>query len=197
MATKNIKKTETEKTERKVRERKRDLTEREKVAIIAFVADSTITFEEAYKISRDSSYKEIKDKDKRAVANNWWRQGRIKNFVKNQQIKFNAIVEEKAKELLNNENWRKSQIGKMNENTGNLDFTDRGTFINFLSDQVNALDNEDPLKKDYLKMISDNLQFKTNAFDRNDDDIQRFYTPLHCRECKLYRAQKEKGQKGE
>jgi hypothetical protein len=190
MTVKNIKKKDTEKTERKKRERKRDLTDREKVAIIAFVADSTITFEDAYKISRDTSYKEIKDKDKRAVANNWWRQQRIMNFVKNQQIKFNAIIEEKAKELLKNEKWRKSQIGEINEKTGNLDFTDRNTFINFLSDQVNSLDDEDPLKKDYLKMISDNLQFKTNAFDKNVDDIQRFYTPLHCRECKLYQKQK-------
>lgn len=190
MTVKNIKKQENEKTERKKRERKRDLTDREKVAIIAFVADSTITFEDAYKISRDTSYKEIKDKDKRAVANNWWRQQRIMNFVKNQQIKFNAIIEEKAKELLKNEKWRKSQIGEINEKTGNLDFTDRNTFINFLSDQVNSLDDEDPLKKDYLKMISDNLQFKTNAFDKNEDDIQRFYTPLHCRECKLYQKQK-------
>jgi hypothetical protein len=190
MTVKNIKKKDTEKTERKKRERKRDLTDREKVAIIAFVADSTITFEDAYKISRDTSYKEIKDKDKRAVANNWWRQQRIMNFVKNQQIKFNAIIEEKAKELLKNEKWRKSQIGEINEKTGNLDFTDRNTFINFLSDQVNSLDDEDPLKKDYLKMISDNLQFKTNAFDKNEDDIQRFYTPLHCRECKLYQKQK-------
>lgn len=190
MTVKNIKKKDTEKTERKKRERKRDLTDREKVAIIAFVADSTITFEDAYKISRDTSYKEIKDKDKRAVANNWWRQQRIMNFVKNQQIKFNAIIEEKAKELLKSEKWRKSQIGEINEKTGNLDFTDRNTFINFLSDQVNSLDDEDPLKKDYLKMISDNLQFKTNAFDKNEDDIQRFYTPLHCRECKLYQKQK-------
>jgi hypothetical protein len=190
MTVKNIKKKDTEKTERKKRERKRDLTDREKVAIIAFVADSTITFEDAYKISRDTSYKEIKDKDKRAVANNWWRQQRIMNFVKNQQIKFNAIIEEKAKELLKNEKWRKSQIGEINEKTGNLDFTDRNTFINFLSDQVNSLDDEDPLKKDYLKMISDNLHFKTNAFDKNEDDIQRFYTPLHCRECKLYQKQK-------
>jgi len=190
MTAKNIKKKDTEKTERKKRERKRDLTDREKVAIIAFVADSTITFEDAYKISRDTSYKEIKDKDKRAVANNWWRQQRIMNFVKNQRIKFDAIVEEKAKELLKNEKWRKSQIGEINEKTGNLDFTDRNTFINFLSDQVNSLDDEDPLKKDYLKMISDNLQFKTNAFDKNEDDIQRFYTPLHCRECKLYQKQK-------
>lgn len=190
MTVKDIKKKDTEKTERKKRERKRDLTDREKVAIIAFVADSTITFEDAYKISRDTSYKEIKDKDKRAVANNWWRQQRIMNFVKNQQIKFNAIIEEKAKELLKNEKWRKSQIGEINEKTGNLDFTDRNTFINFLSDQVNSLDDEDPLKKDYLKMISDNLQFKTNAFDKNEDDIQRFYTPLHCRECKLYQRQK-------
>lgn len=190
MTVKDIKKKDTEKTERKKRERKRDLTDREKVAIIAFVADSTITFEDAYKISRDTSYKEIKDKDKRAVANNWWRQQRIMNFVKNQRIKFDAIVEEKAKELLKNEKWRKSQIGEINEKTGNLDFTDRNTFINFLSDQVNSLDDEDPLKKDYLKMISDNLQFKTNAFDKNEDNIQRFYTPLHCRECKLYQKQK-------
>lgn len=190
MTAKDIKKKDTEKTERKKRERKRDLTDREKVAIIAFVADSTITFEDAYKISRDTSYKELKDKDKRAVANNWWRQQRIMNFVKNQRIKFDAIVEEKAKELLKNEKWRKSQIGEINEKTGNLDFTDRNTFINFLSDQVNSLDDDDPLKKDYLKMISDNLQFKTNAFDKNEDDIQRFYTPLHCRECKLYQKQK-------
>ena len=197
MTAKNIKKTEPEKTERKKRERKRDLTDREKVAIIAFVVDSTITFEDAYKISRDSSYRELKDKDKRMVANNWWRQERIKNYVKNEQIRFNAIVEEKAKELLKNEKWRKKQIGEMNEKTGNLDFTDRNTFINFLSDQVNTLGDEDPLKKDYLKMISDNLQFKTNAFDKNEDDIQRFYTPLHCRECKLYLIQKNKEPKGE
>lgn len=169
--------------------KKRTVSEREKAILTAYVFDETIDFELAYKLAREGSYKELLSLDKRQLAQRWINQERIKKYIKQQKTKLDAILDEKAKKLLEDEEWRKNQIGQIDEETGYVDFTDRQTFINYLSHLANTTTDE-VLRKDILKMISDNLQFKTNAFDKNEDDIQRFYTPLHCRECKLYQKQK-------
>lgn len=66
-----------------------------------------------------------------------------------------------------------------------IDFKNREEFINYLNLQVNAC-ADDKQRIDYLKMLADLQRYKEQKPDQNDD-IQRFYTPLTCSNCALYK----------
>lgn len=72
---------------------------------------------------------------------------------------------------------------------GNFDFTNRDEFLNYLNKAANNIKDERD-KREYLKMISDNLRFKEPDKHENTE-IQRFYTPLQCKDCILYQRKKD------
>lgn len=83
-----------------------------------------------------------------------------------------------------------------NDNKGNLqilerlevDFRDREQFLNFLNAEANRI-KDGKTRLDVLKMLSD-LQRMKEAENGKNGEIQRFYTPLQCRDCELYRKAK-------
>ena len=83
-----------------------------------------------------------------------------------------------------------------NDNDGNLqilpglevDFRDREQFLNFLNAEANRI-KDGKTRLDVLKMLSD-LQRMKEAENGKNGEIQRFYTPLLCSECVLYRKEK-------
>ena len=83
-----------------------------------------------------------------------------------------------------------------NDNYGNLqilpglevDFRDREQFLNFLNAEANRI-KDGKTRLDVLKMLSD-LQRMKEAENGKNGEIQRFYTPLQCRDCELYRKAK-------
>ena len=83
-----------------------------------------------------------------------------------------------------------------NDNNGNLqilpglevDFRDREQFLNFLNAEANRI-KDGKTRLDVLKMLSD-LQRMKEAENGKNGEIQRFYTPLLCRDCELYRKAK-------
>lgn len=85
---------------------------------------------------------------------------------------------------------------KENEKEGNgiqlkqIDFTNVGEFIKYLNNQANTITDESHRQK-YLSMLSDLLRFKESGTDKNTD-IQRFYIPLTCKDCQLYKDSKSK-----
>lgn len=80
-----------------------------------------------------------------------------------------------------------------NDNDGNLqilpglevDFRDREQFLNFLNAEANRI-KDGKTRLDVLKMLS-GLQRMKEAENGKNGEIQRFYTPLQCQECELYR----------
>jgi hypothetical protein len=69
-----------------------------------------------------------------------------------------------------------------------VDFRDREQFLNFLNAEANRI-KDGKTRLDVLKMLSD-LQRMKEAENGKNGEIQRFYTPLQCRDCELYRKAK-------
>lgn len=83
-----------------------------------------------------------------------------------------------------------------NDNDGNLqilpglevDFRDREQFLNFLNVEANRI-KDGKTRLDVLKMLSDLQRMKESENGKNGE-IQRFYMPLQCQDCVLYRKEK-------
>lgn len=71
-----------------------------------------------------------------------------------------------------------------------LNLLDRDVFLDEINKRANKV-TEEKEKREYLKMISDNLRYKDSENGENND-IQRFYTPILCQDCPLYQKEKEK-----
>lgn len=69
------------------------------------------------------------------------------------------------------------------------DYTDREQMLQALNEQANAA-TDDKTRLDILKLIS-SIQQYSQAPGREEEDIKRFYMPLKCLECSIYKAAKE------
>ena len=72
-----------------------------------------------------------------------------------------------------------------------LDLSKEGFALGKFSEEYANEIKDDKLRNDILKMLSDNLRYKDGENDENNE-IQRFYTPLLCKDCKLYQDQLSK-----
>lgn len=81
-------------------------------------------------------------------------------------------------------------LGDIVQRAGEVDFRDREQFLNFLNAEANRLSDR-KARLDVLKMLSD-LQRMKEAENGKNGEIQRFYTPLQCSDCELYRRERAK-----
>lgn len=141
-------------------------------AVIYYGLDRELSTLEIYKIC----YPEDNIKDLASKASSWKRGQRIA-----------AIFAEVRNEIKGREEEREKG-NKMDENGKPLpaiDFTNKAEFIKYLNHAANRI-TDDKLKNDILKMLSDHLDFKDESKRDESNQIQRFYLPLRCHDCKLY-----------
>ncbi len=123
----------------------------------------------------------------------------ITDFLKNKSKDEISDIWEKisSNDTTNGDKAEISHFGASdNDNDGNLqilqgvevDFRDREQFLNFLNAEANRI-KDGKTRLDVLKMLSD-LQRMKEAENGKNGEIQRFYTPLQCRDCELYRKAK-------
>lgn len=148
------------------------LTYQQIKAVIYYGLDRELSTLEIYRIC----YPEDNIKDLASKASSWKRGQRIA-----------AIFEEVRNELKGREEERKrgTKTGENGEVLPDIDFTDKGQFIQYLNNAANRI-TDDKLKNDILKMLSDHLDFKDESKRDESNQIQRFYLPLRCQDCKLY-----------
>jgi hypothetical protein len=76
-----------------------------------------------------------------------------------------------------------------------VDFTNRDEFIDFVAKKINLI-QDDKQKLDYMKILADLQQFKSPEKTDKKADIERFYMPLTCENCNLYKIGAENLAKG-
>ena len=120
-----------------------------------------------------------KEAGHRTAVTKWKADESVKKFWS----ELKAIDDVRISQLLEIELEKAKNEGA--DSPDGIDFTDLSQFIKFLNAQANTI-KDDRDKREYLKMLSDLLRFKESGQDKNDD-IYRFYMPLKCHDCPLYK----------
>lgn len=134
-------------------------------------------------------YNKLTDKSKGVTVSKWYNSQKIQEGIKI----YKSVQERKTNDLKNEiiagletETTNGSKEDDFIEKTN---FLDRDEFLQFLNSRANAI-KDDKLRNDILKMLSDNLRYKDTERDENNE-IQRFYTPVTCENCQIYNKCKD------
>lgn len=148
------------------------LTENQIRAFIYYGLDHDLSNTDIYKLC----YPDNKVTDIVSTASMWKRGKRVSAIFESVKNEIEGKREKEREELNASTNCNLSQ---------SVDFTDKGQFIQYLNNAANRI-TDDKLKNDILKMLSDHLDFKDENKRDDSNQIQRFYLPLRCQDCKLY-----------
>lgn len=165
------------------------LTDTERAAIRFYIntdcKDKSLIFKLAKGADR---YNRLSINSRRTTVYNWFSLPEVKEEIKK------AIAEEEKRK----EEFKKNYIcsgctlapqEQKPTKRNNTNFLDRDEFLQFLNDKANDI-QDDKLRNDILKMLSDNLRYKDTERDENNE-IMRFYIPLTCKDCKLYQDKRD------
>lgn len=135
-----------------------------------------------HKLTGNASDKTIYEK-----ASRWKNSGQAKEFLaglkKRDEIRIANQVEARISSM------EKGTYKPEEAELGNINFRNVDEFLSFANTQANLVKDEKD-RREYLKIISDLMRFKEGSQDK-DGDIQRFYVPVRCHECPLYKREEE------
>ena len=163
--------------------RKKELKPIEKAAIAYSFFEGVTNARELFAMCHDMSKYSDNEEVTRVRANSWRRSALVEEYYHTLEAKLehrvNTAVDSKLKIAREDPTYT----------PGTIDFTNLDEFLAEANKQANLLADEKD-KQFYLKTIADLMRFKEGSQDKNQD-IQRFYTPLLCRDCPLYQKEKE------
>ena len=161
-----------------------NITTREKAAILLHVSEPNINQLEIYKIGEDPErLKRLKDSTIKKESCIWINSERIQEAIKAvrlEQVRKEDRIREEERQKAEAEPTKEGRQPAITE----TNFLDRDEFLSFLNTRANEI-QDDKLRNDILKMLSDNLRYKDTERDENNE-IQRFYTPVICESCPIY-----------
>lgn len=122
-------------------------------------------------------------------ASRWRNSKPVQEYQTALQIQLQETIKRNAV-IFNDSKLEDGERETANTQTANkIDFANRDEFINYCIQAANRV-NDEKQRIDYLKMLADLQRYKeTNT--GTDGDIQRFYTPIKCSNCPLYKAKKK------
>lgn len=164
----------------------KDLTPAQQAAIYLHVVGGFNDWPELFQIAEGAErYNRLTDKSKRQTVSIYKRSDAINEGI--QELRYILSLKEKKiredeRKVLETETRKTEEGEPINEKTN---FLDRDEFLQFLNSRANAI-TDDKLRNDILKMLSDNLRYKDSERDENNE-IQRFYMPIICENCEIYK----------
>lgn len=174
---------------------------------------------EIYLLSRDKPVLKVPQSPNiKTTASAWSRQAKVQSFYQTERERLNIwiskLVDSETNERIRsyqsqNPNLEsESTAGDVGDNVSNegnegeakllglvkynknvINYSDRDTAIQALVTIANNA-KDDKTKLDTIKAISDLQQFKEQA-KKEVNEIKRFYMPLRCSECELYKRQRD------
>ena len=202
------------------------LTKRQKIIITYCAERNLTDWKEIYALSFDGKedyarsqvgfYKRASELKNSSAAIHLWDDAKFNQRQHEQEIreavideirknpeKFGFVPIEKAVKISDNtvvEDQQGTKEAEQNESFSRLrknyvDFTNRDEFIDFVAKKINLIE-DDKQKLDYMKILADLQQFKSPDKTDKKADIERFYMPLTCENCNLYRIGAENLAKG-
>ena len=162
----------------------RKLNDSERASLYFYLIEGVKDWERIYCIAvGEERFNNLTPNSKQANTSRWKRSARVQFGLGEIKKEFEER-ENKIKELAVNE-LGETETPKSKGKDIKTDFLNRDEFLQFLNVRANQI-TDDKLRNDILKMLSDNLRYKESDKEESNE-IQRFYTPMICKECPIYR----------
>lgn len=162
----------------------RKLNDSERASLYFYLIEGVKDWERVYCVAvGEERFNNLTPNSKQANTSRWKRSARVQFGLGEIKKEFEER-ERKIKEVAVNE-LGETETPKSKGKDIKTDFLNRDEFLQFLNVRANQI-TDDKLRNDILKMLSDNLRYKESDKEENNE-IQRFYTPMICKECPIYR----------
>lgn len=163
-----------------------NLTELEKAAIYYHVHSGCKDRNLIYQLANNPErFNKLSNSSKAVTVSRWFNRPEIQERIKLEIYNQEKTRQEERDKILSSVAVAAEPEGRQKASPEAVNFLDRDEFLKFLNARANEI-QDDKLRNDILKMLSDNLRYKDGENDENNE-IQRFYTPLTCNNCPLYR----------
>ena len=164
------------------------LNEKEKAAILLHIFEDRtgrgILFEIAEGENRANRLRPNENSYK-VTASKWFRSHKIQEGIKYYLNLLEEIKQKAIQDYINSLVEAEPGEGKKATQAKNaVNFLNPDEFLQFANDQANEITDEKE-RREYLKMIANLMNYKDS--DAESIDIQRFYTPIICQECEIYK----------
>ena len=161
-----------------------NLNEFERAALFYYVFSGSQNKPFIYQLARGlDSYNKLTDKSKKTITYNWFKSQPVRDYIKKLEFERERQKQEYEQNILNSVVTETTEPGTTKFAKTDVNFLDRDQFLEYLNQKANSQTDE-KLQNETLKMLSDNLRYKDGEQENNE--IQRFYTPLTCQNCEIY-----------
>lgn len=168
----------------------KELTILERCAISYMVFSGCKDRNTIYQLANNpDKFNKLSSNSKAVTVSRWFNRHEVQEFIRVETYNQEKQKQEEKNKILSSVAVEDPASLKPGQ-TENINFLDRDEFLQFLNSRANEI-TDDKLRNDILKMLSDNLRYKDGENDENNE-IQRFYTPLLCKDCQLYKAELDK-----
>ena len=189
-----------------------NLTDREKICItFAALQDLQglkISWPDLFMLSRNKAIDIVSKSRTPSQASTWKNSAAVQNYFNEVLESLHELIDSQKTKAINEYLIKKLETGKEGENSENgmtndeaggrvgknrdsmfdtlNDFTEKNNMLRALNEIAGtATDPKDKLNA--FKQISDLQGFKETTGDK-DEEIKRYYMPLRCSNCELYKA---------
>lgn len=161
------------------------LTPGEQAAIYLYIFGHFENRKDLYKIAiGENQYNRLKENSLKPTISKWFNSPRIKEAIKAVEYEYKRREEEIRQEERKKIETEPSKPGTVQTNTNEVNFLNPDEFLKFASQKANEIQDEKD-RREYLKMIANLMNYKDS--DREETEIQRFYTPVVCTDCEIYK----------
>lgn len=168
-----------------------NITELEKAAVFYYVRSGCKDRNLVYQLANNpDKFNKLTNNSKAVTVSRWFNRPDIQERIKLEIYTQEKERQEQHDKIVSSFAAAEEPEGLQKTSPEAVNFLDRDEFLKFLNARANEI-QDDKLRNDILKMLSDNLRYKDGEGDETTE-IQRFYTPLLCKDCQLYIKERDK-----